>query len=405
MLDTPLALVIAAAVFAYALLSRWTEKQAVTAPMLFTALGIAVSPAVLGWSDMAAGGNGLMLLAEVCLAIILFTDASQIKLSHLVKFEILPIRLLAIGLPLTIVFGTLVSNAMFASGWLLSMLLAIMLTPTDAALAQSIFGRQDIDESLRHSITVESGLNDGIALPFLLFVLALLLNLQHKEAGDVDHWYWLIFISEQFLIGSLWGFLTGRGGGWLVNKAYNLQMITPMYQRLAATALALLAYSGAEILHGNGFIAAFVAGLFMHSGHRRVQARLKEFSEAEGQLLSLLVFFFFGLTFVPDALPDITLKSTIYAFFALTLMRILPVFISLAGSGLPFKARLFLAWFGPRGIASILYLLLIMEQIGMTSGIQREFFATAVLTIMLSIFIHGISARFFHNLKIPGAHK
>ncbi|MAD45278.1 MAG: hypothetical protein CMI02_17525 [Oceanospirillaceae bacterium] len=402
MLNTPLALILAGAVFSYALLSRWTEEKAFTAPMLFTALGILVGPLGLNLADFNHEGHNLMLLAEVCLALILFTDASQIKLSHLVKFEILPVRLLAIGLPLTIVFGTLVSQAMFASGWLMAMLLAIILTPTDAALAQSIFGRKDIDESLRHSITVESGLNDGIALPILLFVLALFVGLNQQGGNDVDHWYWLLFISEQFLIGTLWGVISGRAGGWLVHFAYSHQLITPMYQRLAAIALALLAYSGAEALNGNGFIAAFVAGLLMQSGYKKVQSRLKEFNEAEGQLLSLLVFFFFGMIFVPGALADISLKSLIFALFALTLMRILPVFISLTGSGLPFQARLFLSWFGPRGIASIIYLLLVSEQIGLDADSHKELFATTVLTILLSIFMHGISARFFHNLKVPG---
>ena len=401
MLDTPMALILAGAVFTYALLSRWTEQQAFTAPMLFTALGILVGPLVFNIANFDDDGHNLMFLAEVCLAIILFTDASQIKLSHLVKFEILPMRLLAVGLPLTIVVGTLAAQALFASGWLLALLMAIMLTPTDAALAQSIFGRKDIDESLRHSITVESGLNDGIALPILLFALALFISLQQPDAS-VDHWYWLAFIGEQFVIGALWGFLSGRGGGWLVHIACRYQLVTPMYQRLAAIALALLAYSGAEALNGNGFIAAFVAGLLMRPGYKRVQERIKEFSEAEGQLLSLLVFFFFSLIFVTDALPDVTVKSLIYAPFALTLMRIIPVLISLTGSGLPLRARLFLSWFGPRGIASIIYLLLVVEQTGMASPAVRELFATTVLTILLSIFIHGISARFFHNLRVPG---
>lgn len=401
MLAEPLALLIAAAVFAYALFSRKTEQAALTAPMMFTALGILLGPAWLDWVTAEIDGKGLMVLAEFTLALILFVDASQIERAHLVKFEVLPIRLLAIGLPLTMVAGTLLAYPLFAGGWLLAALLAIMLTPTDAALAQSIFNKKDIDESLRHSITVESGLNDGIALPVLLFVMALLAA--NTAAGSaIDHLHWLLFISKQFLIGVLCGVATGRVGGLLTETAARRQWMTASFQRLSAPALALLAYSGAEILGGNGFIAVFLAGLFLQSHHTLVLQRLKEFGEAEGQLLSLTMFFLFGLIFVPDALPHITLNSWIYALLSLTVIRMIPVFISLTGSGLPLRARMFLAWFGPRGIASILYLLLVSEQLGFGSSNpdHAELFATTVLTVLLSIFIHGISARFFTHLSV-----
>lgn len=403
MLESPLTLILAAAIFAYGLLSRKTADSALTAPMLFTLLGILLGPAVLDWAAPGIESRGVKLLAELSLALILFTDASQIQRSHLVKFEILPLRLLAVGLPLTMIAGTLVAYSLFSSGWLLAALLAIMLTPTDAALARSVFSRQDIDESLRHSISVESGLNDGLALPVLLFVLALLVAGQHGQPAGVDHMHWLLFVAQQFVIGTLWGLFTGRAGGWLSETAARRQWMTRLYQRLSAPALALVAYSGAEVLGGNGFIAAFLAGLFLSARHTRVMGRLKKFGEAEGQLLSLLIFFFFGLIFVPDALPAISLHSVIYALLSLTLIRMVPVFISLTGSGLPFRARMFLAWSGPRGIASVLYLLLVMEQLGFTRAADREFFATTVLTILLSIFLHGISARLFHNIHLDKA--
>ncbi|WP_430459673.1 cation:proton antiporter [Thalassolituus sp. LLYu03] len=398
MLESPLALLLAAAVFIYGLLSRKTEQAAFTAPMLFTTLGIVVGPAGLNWLTLEISGDGLRLLAELSLALILFTDASQIERSHLLKFEILPIRLLAVGLPLTMALGALLAHSLFAGGWLLATLLAIILAPTDAALAQAVFNKKDIAERLRHSITVESGLNDGIALPVLLFVLALLAGSHQGDSGNIDHLHWLVFISGQFLIGSVWGLLTGRAGGWLSETAARQQWMTPLYQRLSAPALALIAYSGAESLHGNGFIAAFLAGLFLQSHHTRVIERLKEFGEAEGQLLSLLIFFFFGLIFVPDALTSISLNALLYALLSLTLIRIIPVLIALTGSGLPLKARLFLAWFGPRGIASILYLLLVMDQLGFTQPQFHELFTTAVLTVLISVYLHGLSSRFFHRL-------
>lgn len=397
MLESPLTLILACGIFLYGLLSRKTEQAAFTAPMMFTTLGILLGPAALDWVAPEISGKGLMLLAELSLALILFTDASQIERSHLLRFEILPVRLLAIGLPLTMALGCVIAHSLFASGWLMAALLAIMLAPTDAALAQSIFNKQDIAESLRHSITVESGLNDGLALPVLLFVMAMLASTQ--QGREIDQLHWLVFISGQFLVGTVWGFLTGRVGGWLSETAAQRQWMSPLYQRLSAPALALVAYSGAELLHGNGFIAAFLAGLFLQSHHTRVIERLKTFGEAEGQLLSLLIFFFFGMIFVPDALSAITLKSVIYAVLSLTVIRIVPVLIALTGSGLRYRARFFLAWFGPRGIASILYLLLVMDQLGFTNPDDQEFFATTVLTVLLSIYLHGLSSRFFRRLS------
>ncbi|PCI49837.1 MAG: hypothetical protein COB43_03875 [Oceanospirillales bacterium] len=392
MLEEPLALIIAVAVFVFGLVSRRIEQVALTAPMLFTGLGVLISPLLLNLSEHDVSAQGLKTIAEFTLILILFTDASQIERKHLVQFEILPIRLLAIGLPLTIIAGTWVAHTLLGISWLSAALLAVILTPTDAALAQSIFDHKEIDESLRHSVSVESGLNDGLALPVLLLVLALI------SAGSMiefDHWQWLGFFLQQVLLGTVVGIAVGRLGGYLVQTASESSLMSPVYQRLSSLSLAVLAYTVSEAIGGNGFISAFMAGLFLQSHRTIVIQRLKEFGAAEGQLLSLLMFFLFGLIYIPEALPLIDGYTVIYALLSLTIIRMIPVFISLIGSGLTLKKQSFLAWFGPRGIASILYLLLAVDELGFADKIDHypQLFATTVLTIFMSIILHGLSTR------------
>lgn len=387
---THVLLLLAITLFGYGLLARKIDQADITAPMIFTLAGVLCGPLGLTWIHTDISDPAIMMIAEFTLVVVLFTDASQIRRKHLTQFERYPIRLLAIGLPLTIFCGTLAAFALFDLPWSLAVALAIILTPTDAALAQSIVDKTEINRNLRHSISVESGLNDGIALPLLLMVLALL-----KADGDVklDSLYWAEYISLQLIFGTLSGIAIGRLGSYLINLASNSHWISPMYQRLSSISLAIIAYSSAEMLHGNGFIAVFLAGLLMQTKHKIVISRIKEFGEAEGQLLTLVVFFIFGAIFVPLAWQHISVNVVFYALLSLSLVRMIPVAISLLGTDLTAKEQLFLAWFGPRGIASILYLLLMLQQLNfqITRQAEQQIFATVVVTVLLSIIIHGAS--------------
>ena len=390
MSNDPLLLILAAGLLTFGLISQRIERLALTAPMLFLLLGVACGPVLLDWSAPAIESSALKIIAELTLALILFTDASQVQGSHLVKFENLPIRLLGIGLPLTMLAGAAVAFVLYPGYWQGAIMIGVILAPTDAALAQSVFSASAIKEKLRHSITVESGLNDGLALPFLLLIIAI------ASAGDlstVDPWYWGNFLFQQIALGALTGIAVGYFGGYLLEQAGRHDWMDPVFQRLSSVALALVTYTGAEHAGGNGFIAVFMAGLFLHAGRTMVVTRLKEFGEAEGQLLTLVMFFLFGLIYVPDALPQITLKTILYALLSLTLIRIIPVVLALSGTGLNFKEKLFLGWFGPRGIASILYLLMVIEQLGFAEQLPgyQLLFPTVVMTVVLSIFVHGMS--------------
>ena len=394
MSNDPLLLILAAGLLAFGLISQRIERLALTAPMLFLLLGVASGPLLFDWSAPAIESSALKIIAELTLALILFTDASQVQRSHLVKFENLPIRLLGIGLPLTMLAGAAIAFILYPGHWQVAVMIGIILAPTDAALAQSVFSASAIKEKLRHSITVESGLNDGLALPFLLLIIAI------ASAGDlstVDPWYWGNFLFKQIALGALVGIAVGYLGGYLLEKAGKHDWMDPVFQRLASVALALVTYTGAEHSGGNGFIAVFMAGLFLHAGRTMVVTRLKEFGEAEGQLLTLVMFFLFGLIYVPDALPQITSATILYALLSLTLIRIIPVLLALSGTGLSIKEKLFLGWFGPRGIASILYLLMVVEQLGFAEKLPgyQLLFPTVVTTVVLSIFVHGMSVPFW----------
>ncbi|MCH2039448.1 MAG: cation:proton antiporter [Saccharospirillaceae bacterium] len=394
-------LLLAATLFGYGLLAQKIDQADVTAPMVFVLAGIIAGPMVLGWVDTELSNPAITLLAELTLAIVLFSDASRIRLKDLIQFERYPIRLLAIGLPLTILCGALLAHWLLGVSWLFAFILATILTPTDAALAQSVMDKKDIKRDLRRSINVESGLNDGIALPLLLMLLAFL-TLASDE--HLDGFYWAETISLQLILGTLSGIVIGRLGSYLINRAHNSHWISPMYQRLSSISLAIVAFSLAEVLHGNGFIAVFLAGLFLQSRHKLVIGRIKEFGEAEGQLLTLAVFFIFGAVFVPVAWGTVTIESAFYAVLSLTLIRMLPVWVSLIGTKLAFKAKAFLAWFGPRGIASVLYLLLLLEHTTfLKDDIKKDtdlqlLYSTATLTIFISIFVHGASTSFWNRL-------
>lgn len=389
-------LMLAATLFAYGLLARKIAQADITAPMLFTALGIACGPAGLGWISATTTDHSIKVIAEITLILVLFSDAAQIRFKHLIQFERYPMRLLMIGLPLTVIAGTIAAYGLFQLPWFSALILAIILTPTDAALAKNVMEKKTIDRNLRHSINVESGLNDGIALPVLLLAIAVV------NAGGIeqlDTGYWLEFISLQLIFGTLIGILIGRAGGFLINFTHKNRWISPMYQRLSSISLAIIAFSAAELLHGNGFIAVFLAGLSMQTKHKVVIERIKEFGEAEGQLLTLAVFFIFGAVFIPAAWPHLSQETLLYAFLSLTLVRMIPVWISLIGTGLSFKAKGFLAWFGPRGVASILYLLLVIDSLSGQAGssFYNALLSTTVATILLSVFLHGLSTSLWIN--------
>lgn len=287
---------------------------------------------------------------------------------------------------MTMVLGFVLAAVLVNSQDLwLAALVALILSPTDAALGQAVVTSERLPEPMRQAINVESGLNDGIALAPILMCVAALSGGEHTGSGS-----WLFFVMRQLTLGPVAGIVVGWCGGRLVEGASQRGWMQPTFQRLVAGSLAVIAYAAAEQFHGNGFIAAYCAGLFLSTQTHEVRERIQEFGEAEGQQMSLLVFLLFGLAMVPATAGYWDVSCLCYAILSLTVIRMIPVALCLRGAGLDTRAVGMIAWFGPRGIASVLYALMAIGKIGVT-GYEKEF-AVITLTVLMSIILHGVSA-------------
>lgn len=370
----------------FGLISEKLYRTIITPPMVFVGVGVAVGTGWLGSFEELDGFESTRLLAELTLVLVLFTDASRILFRELRIDYRLPLRLLSIGLPLTVMLGTAVGL------WLLPQLnlgeaavLAVVLAPTDAALGQAVVSSSIVPARLRQALNVESGLNDGLSLPLVLILLAV--AGMEENIGMTGRWVW--FTGKQVILGPVAGILVGWAGGALVGFCQRRQWMTESFQQLSALALSFLAFAGAELVEGNGFIAAFAAGLVLGNSAPQVARTLEGFAEAEGQFLSLLTFLCFGAHIVWPLLPDVTYDVVLYAVLSLTFVRMLPVSLALMGTGFGAVSQLFLGWFGPRGLASLLFAFLVMDD---DIGGRDTIFLTVTVTVLMSVFAHGVTA-------------
>ncbi len=377
---------IALGILAFGLVSKRLQRSVFTAPMAFTTLGLGLALANIIELDLAS--IQVATLAELTLVLILFTDATRIDLSLLRHEYGLATRLLGIGLPLTIIVGSLVGALLFENLTLWqAALLAVVLAPTDAALGQAVVSDRQVPVRIRQTLNVESGLNDGLALPALIFLLSLAGTTETNAAAGATGW--LRIVGFQLLLAPVVGWLVGYVGGELVDRATRAAWMNAIFTQLSALALALLAFAVAELVGGNGYIAAFVAGLTLGNTKRKSCHQLYEFAEAEGQLLTLFVFLLFGSIMVGPAWSALSWRVLLYVLLSLTLVRMVPVALSLLGTGLQRQTVLFLGWFGPRGIASLIYGLLVLEG---QSAQATYIFHVAVIAVLFSTFLHGFSA-------------
>lgn len=379
--------ILAFGLLCFGLISRRLEQTIFTAPILFTLYGLILGPPVLGWMNIPIEHEGIHLLAEVTLMLVLFADATRIDLKLLRREHDLPLRMLGIGLPLTILLGAIVGFIFFGEyGVWASAVLATMLAPTDAALGQTVVSSKRVPVRIRQTLNVESGLNDGIVLPVLLILLSV--------AGATEEAQSFIELAQftllQVTLGPIVGIAVGYLGGQLILFSAKRQGITSAFERLSAIGLAILAFGAAELIGGNGFISAFVAGLTLGNSARGICDCLYEFAETEGQLLTLCVFTIFGGVLAVDVIQHATAEIIIYALLSLTIIRMVPVAISLMGTGMRWETNLFLGWFGPRGLATILFGLLVLDESHLVA--RDEMTLVAMTTVLLSIFLHGITA-------------
>ena len=386
-MDPVTILTAAVAFLAFGLTSRRLRGTVLTGPMLFAAFGLLAGPATTGLITMEISNAGLHILAEITLILVLFSDAASIDLRRLRRDHNLPVRMLAVGMPLSIVLGTALALVLFVdlSLWEAALLAAI-LAPTDAALGQAVVVNRIVPVRIRQALNVESGLNDGIALSLVL-VLAALASIGEDP---IDASYWLIFGLKQVTLGPIAGVAVGFVGAKLVAFCHRREWLSEVAEGIVALALAFGAYALAELFHGNGFVAAFVAGLVFGNTLAFKCKYLYEFAETEGQILILLTFMAFGVVMIPMAIPGLDLTYAAFALLMLTVARMVPVSVSLLGTGIRPVSSLFLGWFGPRGLASILFALLILEKADITA--KNQLFVAIVVTVTLSVLLHGFTA-------------
>lgn len=386
--EYPVIIFAALIILLYGLFSKLSEKSMITGPMVFISVGIFMSFFI--GEDWREGitASWVEPIAQITLILVLFLDASTLDLKALLKDRQLPMRLLFIGLPLTMVLGVILALVIFPGidlWWII--LLAVILSPTDAALGLAVVTSKIVPLKIRQTINIESGLNDGLALPPLLICMAVLSGVSAEESETS---YWVMFTVKQFIYGPLIGGLIGWTGGYLIDKASARGWMNSTYQRLASVSIALLSFALAEMVGGNGFIAAFFAGMFLGTRTEVIREHIHQYGEATSQALMGFIFLLLGLFVVPLAYPYWTTSALIYALLSLTIIRMLPVALSLLGTGLSWGTISFIGWFGPRGIASVLYMLMVLIEFG-PKGIEPVI-AVITLTVLLSVFLHGITA-------------
>ena len=370
-----------------AIFSGLIGKLPISFQMIFIVAGMFVGWLVTGYVDVTQPPYStiIFLIAEIALVLVLFSDASRVGLKALENN--LSTRLLTIGLPITIILGVIIATLLFPGiPWWVAGIIGAALAPTDAALGQIVVQNKNVPERIRSTIEIESGLNDGGSVPFLLVFIAIGLAAEaFKPSG-----YFIQVAFQQIGFGIIVGLVVGLLGGWLVLKARDNKWITPEFQRIAFLAMAILTFLIADELGGSGFIAAFIGGLALGYIVKDAGKILIDFSETEGQLLNLAVFFLLGIVVLP-LLFNITWQIIIYAVLSLTVIRMLPVAISLIGTKLGSDSVLFIGWFGPRGLASIVLALLALDELKVFPG-DTTFITVVFVTVLLSVFAHGFSA-------------
>jgi NhaP-type Na+/H+ or K+/H+ antiporter len=378
---------VAVILLGFAAVSRRLDGTPVTAPMVFTGAGLLAGVEALGLVDPDADGLAVKTLAEATLAVVLFSDASRIDLRALRGELGVPVRLLGIGLPLTIVAGFVVASGLLGElAWPEALLLAIVLAPTDAALGQAVVTLRRLPLRVRQSLNVESGLNDGICVPLFLVVLAV----AQAEAGAIGEGRAAQLVAEKIGYGAVGGAIAGAATAWVVVFPGRRRLVDASWLQIVPLAGAALAFGLAEAIGGSGFIGAFVGGGVFGGLRRGRGGEVSYLVEQAGALLAAVTFVVFGAVLLGPALEELTWQVVLFALLSLTVVRMLPVGIAMLGTGARRPTVGFLGWFGPRGAASIVFALLVVEEGGLPN--DGLILTTVFVTVGISVFAHGVSA-------------
>lgn len=379
---------LAAIVVIYTLMASKLDRWWITAPMVFVAAGTVLGPGALNVLPFTLSNETILTVTELTLALLLFSDASTVRLRDVEGDASLPDRLLFAGLPLTIVAGALMAHLLLPGvGWAAAALIATILAPTDAALGLAVVTNRAVPVRIRRALNVESGLNDGIATPFITLFIALVAADEHIGVRD-----WGFEALKEIALALVAAAVVGYIGGKLLALASDHGWTADVSEQIAILALALLAYGGSVAIGGNGFIAAFAGGILFRAATRgRLQAP-GQFAETLGLSASFLVWSIFGGLFVGKLFThSLSVQPIVYAILSLTLIRMVPVAIALLGTHLRPSTVAFMGWFGPRGLASVVFTLIALKDLEHSAG-GAMLVQTATWTILLSVLLHGVSA-------------
>jgi len=385
----PLA-ILASFAFLYSIAAGRLDKTPFTGPIIFISFGILVGPLGLGWLDLEVTATEMRVLADLTLAMLLFGEAANVDKSVLKHGTRVPIRMLLIGLPGVIALGWLCGWLIFSelSLWELA-ILATALAATDAALGKAVVTNKAVPARIREALNLESGLNDGLCVPVLLLFIAL------AKPGTGESGVFALatgFFAQELGIGVAVGLVVTAAGSWLYNRAWKLGWIETEWRPLPVVMLSLACFGVAQTLHGSGFIAAFVGGLLFGYIARKGTHDLVLDTEGLGDTLAMLTWALFGCVVIPTVVDLLNWQVIVYALLSLTVIRMLPIVLSLTGTGESIESKLFLAWFGPRGLASIVFAVIVLNNDLPGAELIS---AIVVCTIILSAFAHGITANPF----------
>jgi len=380
-------IILGAITIGYAVVAAKLDRLSIGAPVVFTTCGVLIGPSLLASTTASLHGESVKLLTEITLALLLFVDASTIALAELKRNAGLPMRLLGIGFPLTILAGVIAGRVLLpAVGWASAALIASILAPTDAALSLAVVTNPQVPPGIRQVLNVESGLNDGIATPIVTVLIAVVAAEEGATRG------WVVDAVKEIGVALAVATLLGIGVGWLAAFAHRRGLTSELSEQLMILTLALVSYGAAVRFGGNGFVAAFVTGVLFGAMTRHRLRNAAGFTETSGLFLSFAVWTLFGVSLAGPVLRGPWHPAPIlYAVASLTVVRMVPVAIALAGTGLNRVSVFFIGWFGPRGLASIVFLLLAAHQLHITS-LHGAASQAVVWTILISVLAHGFTA-------------
>ncbi|HMB60157.1 MAG TPA: cation:proton antiporter [Xanthomonadales bacterium] len=374
-------------VFLFSLVSGRVSRSFISGPMIFVATGLLMGPSGLGWFSGEEFRDSLHWLADFTLALFLFTDAANANLTTLKKASGIPARLLLIGLPGSIALGFTAAFYLFDVLTLFeAAMLGTMLAATDAALGKAVVTNKSVPGRIREGLNVESGLNDGLCVPVLFVFVAL------EVGGERGLGEGLIaeLLARELGLGVLIGITTAAIGAWFWGFFGRLRWTSGVWSQITPAALAISCFAIAQTFHASGYIAAFSGGLLFGYLSRGHAEEVVFAAEGIAETMALLTWFLFGFAVVGRSFSLFSWPVLAYALLSLTLIRMLPVFLALMGSGEKAGAKLFIGWFGPRGLASIVFSIIVLEK-GLPGA---EFMALVVTsTVLSSLVLHGVSAK------------